>query len=340
MNILVGMSGGIDSTCAAYLLKQQGHHVEGAAVKMHEYTDLDGACRAAEALGIPLHILDWRQTFQQAVVEPFMEEYIAGRTPNPCVFCNPAVKFQSLCAFAEEKGFDRISTGHYCAVGQENGRYFLRRAADLRKDQSYVLWGLTQRQLALLHLPLAGREKESLRALAAELNFPCADQPESQEICFIPDHDYAAFIEARRGKLPEGNFVDAAGNIVGRHKGILHYTVGQRKGLGLSLGRPVFISAINPAANTITVADAGGEYAPSMTVGALNFQKLPPESTGEIRARVKVRYSAQPAACTLKLSGQRAEAVFDAPVRAVTPGQSAVFYAMESEDILAGGIIC
>lgn len=337
MKYLVGLSGGVDSACGAYLLREQGHEVIGAAVRMHEYTDLRGAEAVAEALGIPFVVLDARERFQRRVVEPFMDAYLRAETPNPCVFCNPAVKFGALCDYAAAQGLDRVSTGHYCRILRKNGRSYVRRAADAGKDQSYVLWGLTQEQLALLEMPLASLTKSAIRVLAERLRLPCAAAPESQEICFIPDHDYAAFIEARRGRLPEGNFIDAQGNVLGRHRGILHYTIGQRKGLGIALGRPMFVSAISAADNTVTLSDAGGEYRSSLTATGLVFQKMEPCASGTFRAAVKIRYAAAPAPCTVRISDGRAEALFDEPVRAVTPGQSAVFY--DGEDILLGGLI-
>ncbi len=338
MKILLGMSGGLDSTYAAYLLQTQGHEVEGAVLRMHAYTEVQDAQEAAQAVGIPLHIIDCQTRFTRFVSEPFMTEYLHGRTPNPCILCNRDVKFAALYAYAAEHGFDRIATGHYSRIRSENGRFSVCRADDEKKDQSYVLWRLTQEQLSVLITPLASLSKEEIRVRAQKLGLRAAQKKESQEICFIPDHDYAGYIEARRGKMPEGDFVDWNGRVVGRHRGILHYTVGQRKHLGIALGEPVYVSAIDPLSNTIHLARTGGEYQNTMTVSDLNFQAMPEiTSDAEFDAMVKIRYSAPLTAAHVTLHNGVAAVSFPNAVRAVTPGQSAVFYADNA--ILFGGFI-
>ncbi len=337
MKILLGLSGGLDSTYAAHVLREQGHEVVGASVIMHEYTDVTSAKESAEAVGVPHITLDAREAFKERVIARFLADYTAGRTPNPCVECNPAVKFAALCDYAEENGFDAVSTGHYASVLRENGRCFIRRADDGSKDQSYVLWRLTQKQLSMLYLPLAGMKKSDIREKASALGYKAADAKESQEICFIPDDDYVGYIERALGKtFPEGDFLDENGAIIGRHKGLIRYTVGQRKGLG-AFGQPMFVSRLDPEDNTVTLVPAGGEFASSMTVNELNFGKLPPMAEGTLDATVKVRYSAKPVPCRIEFAEDRATVAFLAPVRAVTPGQSAVFY--EGSDLLFGGII-
>ena len=337
MKILIGLSGGLDSTYAAHLLKEQGHEVVGASVIMHQYTDLSAAEETAKAVGIPYVILDARETFKERVIARFLTDYTAGRTPNPCVECNPAVKFATLCDYAEEQGFDAVSTGHYASVLQEKGRYFIRCADDGSKDQSYVLWRLSQKQLSMLYLPLAGMKKSHIREQAATLGYQAAEAKESQEICFIPDDDYVGYIEtALKKTFPEGDFLNENGTVIGRHKGLIRYTVGQRKGLG-AFGRPMFVARLDPAANTVTLVPAGGESSQSMIISELNFVKLSPQSEGILDAMVKVRYSAKPTPCRITFEGDRATVSFLSPVRAVTPGQSAVFY--DDKDVLFGGII-
>jgi len=337
MRILIGLSGGLDSTYAAHLLQEQGHEVIGASVIMHQYTDITSAEDTAKTVGIPHVVLDARETFKERVIAHFLADYTAGRTPNPCVECNPAVKFAALCDYAEENSFDAVSTGHYASILKENERYFIRRADDGSKDQSYVLWRLSQKQLSMLYLPLSGMKKSEIRERAAALGFKAADAKESQEICFIPDDDYVGYIENALGKtFPEGDFLDENGTVIGRHKGLIRYTVGQRKGLG-AFGRPMFVSRLDPDANTVTLVPAGGEFSQAMTVSEMNFLKLPPQASGTMDATVKVRYSAKPAPCRVAFEGDKATVTFASPVRAVTPGQSAVFY--EGEDVLFGGII-
>lgn len=342
MKILLGMSGGLDSTYAAYLLREQGWEVEGAVLQMHDYTEIEDARASAQAVGIPFHVIDCRERFARCVQEPFIDEYLCGRTPNPCILCNRDVKFAALYEYAMSHGFDRIGTGHYSRIVCEDGRYAVHCADDAKKDQSYVLWRLTQEQLAVIHTPLASLCKDDIRQKAEALGFSAAHKKESQEICFIPDHDYAAYITARRGNAPEGDFVDWNGKVVGRHRGILHYTVGQRKHLGIALGEPVYVSAIDPETNRVYLAQAGGEYTDSMEVSALNFQRLDPGHLPDaIDAAVRIRYSSPmiPAHVTFRseADGVCASVRFDAPVRAVTPGQSAVFYA--DGTILFGGFI-
>lgn len=337
MRILIGLSGGLDSTFAAHQLKQEGHEVVGAAVIMHEYTDISAAKEAAEAVGIPFVTLDCREQFQEKVVSRFIADYTAGRTPNPCVECNPKIKFAALCDYARENGFDRVATGHYSRLCCENGRYFIRSDRHSGKDQSYVLWRLSQEQLAMLYFPLYGKNKGEIRAEAAALGYRAAEAKDSQEICFIPDNDYVGYLETTLGTtFPEGDFIDAEGRVIGRHRGIVRYTVGQRKGLG-AFGQPMFVARIDSQANTVMLVPAGGEFSETTTVSELNFMKLAPQREGAMEATCRVRYSAPPMPCHITFRGDHAEVTFADRTRAVTPGQSAVFY--DGEDLLFGGVI-
>lgn len=337
MKILVGLSGGLDSTYAAHLLKEQGHDVVGASVIMHQYTEISLAEDAARVIGIPFITIDASDTFKNKVVKRFINDYINGRTPNPCIECNPSVKFGALCDYAKKQGFDKVSTGHYANIVCENGRFFVKADDKSGKDQSYVLWRLTQEQLSMLFLPLVTMDKEQIRKKASELGYKAAESKESQDICFIPDGDYASFIKGETGlSFSEGDFVDEKGNVIGRHKGIIHYTIGQRKGLG-AFGRPMFVKELNPKNNTITLVESGSEYMDHMTVGELNFMKLEYRVEGEIRALCKVRYAAKPTPCSVRFDEGLAYVTFEKETRAITPGQSAVFY--DGDDVLFGGII-
>ncbi len=339
MKILLGLSGGLDSSYTAKLLSD-GHTVEGAVLVMHPYTDVSAAEKAAEEAGIPLHVLDRRAEFQSQVEEYFVSEYLQGRTPNPCTFCNPRVKIGELCRFAEGNGFQKVATGHYARTVHRDGRYAIAMGEDSRKDQSYMLWGLSQEQIAMLSLPLGELKKESVREEARALGLSSAEAKESQDICFIPDGNYADFMKSRGITAPSGNFVDADGKVLGQHKGILNYTVGQRRGLGIALGQRMFVSEIRPATNEVVLLPDGGSYAEGMTVTDLNFQLLPPPADGETVEYVlmgKVRYAAPPVPMRVKISGNTASVTFTEPIRAVTPGQSAVFYLDGA--IAFGGVI-
>ncbi len=340
MKILLGMSGGLDSTYAAHLLTEAGHEVTGALLVTSGCTDGRAAVLSAAEAGVPLVTLDARERFDRSVVAPFVDEYLRARTPNPCVLCNPAVKFGLLCEYAEEHGFDRVATGHYAAIGEENGRFFVKKALDPAKDQGYVLWRLTQKQLSMLYFPLSGLKKTDVRAEARRLGYSAAEAKDSQEICFIPDNDHARFIEEYTGKKPKpGDFLDKNGKIVGKHRGIVHYTVGQRKGLGIALGEPVFVTRIDPEANTVTVAPAGNEFSAGMKISGMAFQKTVLAAGDTLSCLVKVRYAAPPVPAEVRMeTADRASVVFSSPVRAVTPGQSAVFYD-ENGDLLFGGLI-
>ena len=339
MKILLGLSGGLDSAYAARLLSE-GHTVEGAVLLMHPYTDISAAERAADEVGIPLHTIDCREQFRSRVEEYFISEYRRGRTPNPCAICNPRVKIGELCRFASENGFDRVATGHYARVTERNGRYAIAMGADLRKDQSYMLWGLSWEQIRMLLLPLGEMRKEDVRESARSFGLSSAEARESQDICFIPDGDYAKFMKDRGITAPSGNFVDGDGNVIGRHKGILSYTVGQRRGLGVAMGRRMFVSEIRPGTNEIVLLPDGGAYSETMTVTDLNFQLLPPPEDGETAEYTlmgKIRYAAPPAPMRLSITGNVATVTFTEPIRAVTPGQSAVFYLDGA--IALGGVI-
>ena len=337
--ILLGMSGGIDSTYSVVELRKQGYEVCGAFLKMTEDSDVDSAKRAAEALGVPLTVVDCAERFREIVIGDFLSEYAAARTPNPCVICNRHVKIEMLCRTAREMGIEAVATGHYTDIGFDagTGRYFIKKARDARKDQSYVLWRLTQEQLSMLTFPLSLLDKSSIKEEAKTLALPNADAPESQEICFVPSDDYVSYIEERLGKFPAGDFIDENGKKIGTHKGIIHYTIGQRKGLGLSLGKPAFVTAIDPHTNTVTVTSEEKVFTDRISCHTLNFMALAPGDYGALYAEGKIRYAAKPERARVVISGDRAEVFFEHPVRAATPGQSAVFY--DEDKILFGGII-
>ena len=342
MKILLGMSGGLDSTYAARRLMDEGHVVEGAVLVMHPHTDISAARESADALGIPLHVISAEEDFEKSVVENFLDEYICARTPNPCVICNREVKFERLVSFACENGFDKIATGHYASVvkissGNEE-RYALKRSRDIKKDQTYMLWRLSQRQLGMLMLPLSDLEKSEVREAARGEGLVAADREESQEICFIPDGDYAAFIENRRGVSEKGSFINNDGKILGEHNGIIRYTIGQRKGLGIAMGERVFVTDINVMNNTITLSP-DDSYADRILISDVVFSGIPEMKAGEeCDLSVKVRYLAPMIKARLRYLGEgRAEALLETPVRAVTPGQSAVFY--DGDLVALGGFI-
>ena len=322
--ILVGLSGGVDSAVAARLLQEQGFEVAGVCLRMHPYSDLSGAETAAKQLGIPLFTETMEPLFDRVVRETFIEQYCLGKTPNPCVLCNRYVKFEGLLQAAQKHGFDAIATGHYAGKIQVNGRLAVSRAPG-PKDQSYMLWGLTQDQLEKLRLPLENIEKPAVRELARQWGLSCAEAPDSQEICFLPDGDHASYIESQRGVFPKGDFVDSQGTVLGQHQGIIRYTIGQRKGLGIALGEPMFVLKIDAQANQVVLGRAGEEYMSSATVGRLHFGGIPSFEDGE-RFWVKIRSAASAVPCTLRHCAEGAGVMFDTPQRAVTPGQSAVFY--------------
>lgn len=342
---MVGMSGGVDSSVAAYLLKRQGCEVTGATLVLRDGEDAaaekeaEDARRAAEAIGIPRLVLDFREVFRREVIGTFIREYRAGRTPNPCIVCNRCVKWESLLRKASEMGADGIATGHYARVKQlENGRFTLAPSAgDLHtsKDQTYALCRLTQDQLARTRMPLGEYTKDEVRRIAREAGIPTADKPDSQEICFIPDHDYAAFIERDTGGFfPPGHFVDTEGRILGEHRGIIRYTVGQRKHLGIALGKRVFVREIRPETNEVVLADDAELYQRSFRAGDLNFMSVS-DLTEETEVFAKIRYNHAGASAIIeKNDDQTLTCTFTEPQRAITPGQAAVFY---RDGVLLGG---
>lgn len=337
MKILLGMSGGVDSAFSAELLKAEGHDVEGAVLKMHEYTDVEGAKRAAEKAGVKLHIIDCAEAFEENVVSYFVSEYACGRTPSPCTVCNRTVKVAELIAYADANGFDKVATGHYARIGEQDGRFCVMDGADEKKNQSYMLWELTQEQIKKLILPLGNMLKSDIKERAAQIGIMSAGKPESQDICFLPNGGYAEFIEKRLGKFPEGNFVDANGKALGRHKGIINYTVGQRRGLGIALGERMFVSDINAEDNTVTLQNASAEGSSFAFLTDMNYQLMSKEEAamGEHDVLVKIRYAAKPAHARLIIDENGAMLRFDTPIKAVTPGQSAVMY--RDGKILCGG---
>lgn len=353
--VVVGMSGGVDSSVAACLLKQQGYEVIGVTMQIWpdekpEQTERNGGCcglkavedarRVAEVLDIPHYVMNFKQEFQTHVVNYFVEEYLQGKTPNPCIACNRYVKWESLLRRSMEIGADYIATGHYARVEQlANGRFAIRNSVTAKKDQTYALYNLTQFQLAHTLMPAGDYTKAQIRQIAGEMKLPVADKADSQDICFVPDGDYAAFIEREAPDriYGEGNFVTKEGEILGRHKGITHYTVGQRKGLGLSLGHPVFVSRLIPETNEVVIGEEDAVFCKTLLCEKLNFMGMEdlPEPR---RVWAKVRYAHKGEWCEIKMEGQdRIRCEFEKPVRAITPGQAVVFY--DGEYVLGGGTI-
>lgn len=331
---MVGLSGGVDSAVAAYLLKKQGYEVAGATFRMTD--DWDGAEDAeavAEFLKIPHYVFDFRELFKNKVLDNFAEEYRFGRTPNPCVRCNQYLKFPAFLEKAQELGYDRIATGHY--AGTDGISIF--RAKDHAKDQSYMMYHLTKEMIAHLCFPLAELSKEEIRSIAEEAGIPVAHKPDSQDICFIPDGDTQGYLERVIDAMPHGNFVDKDGKILGEHKGICRYTIGQRKGLGLSLPEPLYVGAIDPVQNEVRLVRNEDLFTSRLTVRDFHWIEGAPDLP--IRVTCKIRYAHQPAAAMAGtfLREDQAVILFDEPQRAVTAGQSAVIY--DGEKLLGGGII-
>lgn len=352
--VAVAMSGGVDSSVAAYLLKEEGYDVLGITMQIWQEEDLfeqaeNGGCcglsavedarRVAQQIGIAHYVMNFRQAFQSTVIDYFVREYQAGRTPNPCIVCNRSIKWEKLLDRSLALGADYIATGHYARVERlKNGRYVVRNSVTAQKDQTYALYQLTQPQLEKTLMPVGAYTKEEIRRIASEIGIRVANKPDSMEICFIPDHDYAGFIERETGRpgVP-GNFVDTQGRVLGRHRGIIHYTVGQRKGLGLAVGHPVFVTAIRPETNEVVIGGDRSVYASKLSAGRLNFMAVEALQHSE-RLRAKIRYSHAGADCTVQMTGPDCmECVFDEPQRAITPGQAVVLY--RDDYIFGGGTI-
>lgn len=336
MKILLGMSGGVDSAYAAIKLKEMGHDVTGVFLVMHDFSDEESARLCAEDVGIPFMTLDCRKEFSSTVKRQFAEEYLAGRTPNPCVICNAEIKFRKMYEIAKKEGFDRIATGHYAKIREKYGLYSILRAEDKGKDQSYVLWRLGQDVLSMLLFPLHDDKKSDVKEKAREQGISAADRQESQEICFIPDNDYPSFIERDYGSSVTGDFVDENGRVLGRHKGIIHYTVGQRKGLGISAKERLFVKKIDAKNNRIILSSESSLGSDSFYISNMVFSGLPPRTEGTLSLEVKVRYLAPPVPARVTFEGERAR-VDLTEKRVLTPGQSAVFY--DENAVAFGGFI-
>ena len=353
--VVLGMSGGVDSSVAAYLLQEQGYEVIGVTMNVWpdfvkpledngrsccSLSSVYDARSVADLLGIPHYVLNFKEIFQEKVIDYFVKDYIAGRTPNPCIACNRYIKFEELLRRANELDAFYVATGHYCKISlnEETKRYSLSKSEDLSKDQTYVLYNMSQFQLEHTLMPLGDYIKEDIRKLAEKLHFKVAKKPDSQEICFIPDNDYAGFIDrmaSNTGK--KGDFVDKNGIILGQHQGIIHYTIGQRKGLGVTFGKPMFVTKIDIKTNTITLGEAEDVFTSSMMVDDLNWIAFA-ELKEPLKAEVKIRYSAKPApANIIPLKDGTVKVEFETPQRAITPGQSAVFY--QGDTVLGGGRI-
>ncbi|NLP34019.1 MAG: tRNA 2-thiouridine(34) synthase MnmA [Clostridiales bacterium] len=370
--VVVGMSGGVDSSVAAYLLKKQGYDVIGVTMQIWQDEDVctmeeNGGCcglsavedarRVAAVLDIPYYVMNFKQEFKDNVMDYFVHEYLQARTPNPCIACNRYVKWESLLKRSLGIGASFIATGHYSRITKlPNGRYTIRKSVTQAKDQTYALYNLTQDQLAHTLMPVGEFAKDEIRKIAEEMKLPVANKPDSQEICFVTDNDYAGFIkkyleendlklqdnqsfskDSKPNGLMPGNFVNTSGEIIGKHKGLVHYTVGQRKGLGLAMGQPVFVLELRPETNEVVIGNANEVYSDHLYANRLNFMAIA-DLEGEMTVEAKIRYSHKGARATIKkIAEDVVLCTFEEPQRAITPGQAVVFY--QDDYIIGGGTI-
>ena len=355
--ILVAMSGGIDSSLAAVMLHDEGYEVIGMTMKTWDYASsgaskketgccsldsINDARNVAVQLGFPHYILDIRAEFGDSVIDHFTGEYLEGRTPNPCVLCNTHIKWDALLRRADSLDCEFIATGHYANIRQANNRHVISKGIDSTKDQSYVLWGVSQASLARTKLPLGHLHKTEIRDMARQRGFmELVNKAESYEICFVPDNDYRGFLKHRiptlEAQVAGGNFVMADGTVVGQHEGYPFYTIGQRKGLGIALGRPIFVTEIRKETNEVVLGDLPQLYRDAMWVGKLNMQKYENLGGMPFETTTKVRYKDAGTAATIEQFGDKMQVLFHAGVSAIAPGQAAVFY--EGNDVVGGGWI-
>ena len=353
--VMLGMSGGVDSSVAAAILLKKGYDVFGVTMQIwpdmeSERKNSEGGCcslsavddarRVADKLGIPYYVLNFKDIFKEKVIDYFTGEYVRGRTPNPCIACNRYVKFEALLQKAISMGIDYVATGHYARIEYDASikRFLLKKSATESKDQTYALYTLTQEQLSRTLMPIGDFSKDRVRQIAGELGLTVASKPDSQEICFVEDNDYGRFIcENTDYKAIPGNFTNTSGNILGRHKGIIHYTIGQRKGLGITFGKPMFVVEIDEMTNTVILGDGSEVFSDNLIASDLNFIAID-SLRNPTKVKVKIRYSAKEADALIKpVENDRVEVQFETPQRAVTPGQAVVFY--EGDAVLGGGII-
>ncbi|NEZ75230.1 tRNA 2-thiouridine(34) synthase MnmA [Clostridium botulinum] len=347
--VLVGMSGGVDSSVAAYLLKEQGYEVIGVTMQIwqddEEFIEKEGGCcslsavadarRVANKIGIPFYVMNFKDAFKRNVIDYFVDEYMEGRTPNPCIACNKFIKFSSFLDKAMAMGIDYVATGHYAIIEKHNDRYIIKKSEDDKKDQTYALYNLTQFQLERTLMPCGQYKKSKIREIAKEIGLRVHNKKDSEEICFIPDNDHGRYIKNRfPNKVREGNFVDKQGNILGTHKGIVYYTIGQRKGLGIAFGKPMYVVDINPFRNEVVLGDL--EDLLNTELIAKNTNYIPFDTLKEpMEVEAKIRYSQTPSkAIITPIEDDRVRVNFHEKQRAITKGQSVVFY---KDDLLIGG---
>ncbi len=340
--VLVAMSGGVDSSATAVIMQKSGFDIGGGTMNLcGKYDEAKDAERVCEQLGVPHHLFEMTEDFSENVIEPFVSEYKKGFTPNPCIFCNKTMKFGAFLEKAKSLGYDAIATGHYAIVekNEQTGRYEIKKAKDTGKDQSYVLYMLTQEQLSGIYLPLGYYSKPEIRDICEGAELVTAKKGDSQDICFVPDGDYAAFIERYTGQSAEkGKYTDIEGNVLGEHKGVINYTIGQRKGLGIALGRHVFVLSKDAATNTVVLGDEEHLFKKTVYVKNVNLVSVD-EITDGMSANVKLRYKHTESPAKLFLcDGKSVRVEFEEPQRAPSIGQSAVFY--DGDRVIGGGIIC
>ncbi len=333
---LIALSGGVDSSVAAYLMKKVGYDCVGASLRLLDSADTADAKSVAEALNIPFYAFDMRKEFKNEIINEFISAYENGLTPNPCVMCNRYFKFGYLYDKAKELGCDYIVTGHYAKIVEQNGEFSLKKSQNSAKDQSYFLYSIRGEMLPKIIFPLEDYSKDEIRKIAADLGFSTASKKDSQDICFIPNGDYAAVIESLTGKIyKKGDFVDLNGKRLGTHSGIIRYTIGQRKGLGIALGKPMFVGKKDAEANTVTLCGDNQLYTDNLVAKDFNWLKKPDGVEFSCKARIRYRHIEQPA--TVTLDDGKVYIKFNEPQRAITPGQSVVLY--DGDIVLGGGII-